>query len=236
MVLFFGTQQHRSIPYPDLSTSRGARHRQSSSTDLWRLGRPKRGLRVMGFLQVSRSNCSYFSFGVVFLDADIVGARRSWRVSQDRTGKKMGFSESVRTVLKLKYATFSGRASRSELWWFQLFYWLVLVAFGLIAALVIGVSDRQAGPPPLVIAVSVVGGLFALAVFLPQISVQVRRFHDRNISGWWFLGLLILSGIPYVGAIAGISIFVINVLRGTDGPNKFGADPLRPDARAAVFA
>lgn len=148
----------------------------------------------------------------------------------------MGFSESVRTVLKLKYATFSGRASRSELWWFQLFYWLVILAFGIIAGFVIAASDRQAGPSPLVIAIAVLAGLFMLAMFLPQISVQVRRFHDRNISGWWFLGLIILSGIPYIGLIAGIAILVITLLKGTDGPNKFGADPLRPDATAAVFA
>ncbi|WP_267552172.1 DUF805 domain-containing protein [Rhizobium rhizogenes] len=149
----------------------------------------------------------------------------------------MGFSESVRTVLKLKYATFSGRASRSEFWWFQLFYLLVLLAFGLVAGALIGATfDRQAGPSPLVIGIGILGGLFALAMFLPQISVQVRRFHDRNISGWWLLGLYILNVIPYIGFISSIAMLVITMLKGTDGPNKFGADPLRPDATAAVFA
>ncbi|TIX87241.1 DUF805 domain-containing protein [Rhizobium sp. P44RR-XXIV] len=149
----------------------------------------------------------------------------------------MGFSESVRTVLKLKYATFSGRASRSEFWWFQLFYSLVLMVFGFVAGIAIAASfDRQSGPSALVIAIGVIGGLLALAVLLPQISLMVRRFHDRNISGWWYLALAILGFIPYLGIIAGIAIFVITVLRGTDGPNKFGADPLRPDATAAVFA
>ncbi len=86
------------------------------------------------------------------------------------------------------------------------------------------------------IIVAIVGGIIVLALILPQIALQVRRFHDRNISGWWYLGLIILSMIPYLGIIPAIAIFVINVLRGTEGPNKFGADPLRPDARAAVFA
>ncbi|MEZ2221620.1 DUF805 domain-containing protein [Rhizobium sp. RCC_161_2] len=148
----------------------------------------------------------------------------------------MGFAEAVRTVLKLKYATFSGRASRSEFWWFQLFYLLVALAIGLTAALTGAVSNLEDGPSSLFIALAVIGGLFALAVFLPQLAVQVRRFHDRNISGWWYLGLCILSMIPYVGFIAGIAIFVITVLRGTEGPNKFGPDPLRPEARAEVFA
>lgn len=152
----------------------------------------------------------------------------------------MGFAEAVRTVLKEKYATFSGRASRSEFWWFQLFYLLVLFAIGLIAGLAAGLtgafSNMQAGPSPLLIGIAVIGGLFALAMFLPQISLQVRRFHDRNISGWWYLGLLVLNIIPYVGFISAIALFVITVLRGTDGPNKFGPDPLRPEARAEVFA
>jgi uncharacterized membrane protein YhaH (DUF805 family) len=149
----------------------------------------------------------------------------------------MGFSESIRTVLKLKYATFSGRASRSEFWWFQLFYSLVLMIPGFLVGIAIGASfNRQAGPSPLVIAIGVIGGLFMLAMLLPQIALMVRRFHDRNISGWWYLALAILGFIPYLGFITGIAIFVITVLRGTEGPNKFGADPLRPDARAAVFA
>ncbi|MFL5017453.1 MAG: DUF805 domain-containing protein, partial [Rhizobium sp.] len=81
-----------------------------------------------------------------------------------------------------------------------------------------------------------IGGLFALAMALPQISLQVRRFHDRDLSGWWYLGLLVLGMVPYIGKITGLAIFIISVLRGTDGPNKFGPDPLRPEARAEVFA
>jgi len=149
----------------------------------------------------------------------------------------MGFTEAVRTVLKQKYATFSGRASRSELWWFQLFYWLVLIAFGIVAALEGSATDGpDGGPSSLVISVGVIAGLFVLAMILPQISVQVRRFHDRNISGWWYLALFILSFIPYLNVIAGLTIFVISLLRGTEGPNKFGPDPLRPEVRAEVFA
>lgn len=88
----------------------------------------------------------------------------------------------------------------------------------------------------MIIAVTVIGGLLALASILPAITVQVRRFHDRNISGWWYLALFILGFVPYLGLISGIAILVISVLRGTEGPNKFGPDPLRPEARAEVFA
>ncbi|MBY3256336.1 DUF805 domain-containing protein [Rhizobium laguerreae] len=149
----------------------------------------------------------------------------------------MGFTEAVRTVLTQKYATFSGRASRSEFWWFQLFYVLVLIALLIVASLAGAFSDIQDdGPSSVLFAFGAVGGLFALAMFLPQISLQVRRFHDRNISAWYYLALFILNMIPAVGFIGGLAMLVICVLRGTEGPNKFGPDPLRPEVRAEVFA
>jgi uncharacterized membrane protein YhaH (DUF805 family) len=150
-------------------------------------------------------------------------------------GHFMGFTESVRTVLTQKYATFSGRASRSECWWFQLFYWLVLIGLGILAALAAG-SDGQDGPSSLLIAIGVIAGLFALAMLLPQMSLTVRRFHDRNISGWWYLVIFIANFIPYLNVVAGLAGLVITVLKGTEGPNKFGPDPLRPEVRAQVFA
>jgi uncharacterized membrane protein YhaH (DUF805 family) len=73
-------------------------------------------------------------------------------------------------------------------------------------------------------------------MLLPQMSLTVRRFHDRNISGWWYLVIFIANFIPYLNVVAGLAGLVITVLKGTEGPNKFGPDPLRPDARAEVFA
>jgi uncharacterized membrane protein YhaH (DUF805 family) len=147
----------------------------------------------------------------------------------------MGFTEAVRTVLKQKYATFSGRASRSEYWWFILFYMLVLFAMAFVAG-VAGAFSNQGGVSALATVFLVIGGLFILAIILPLISLQVRRFHDRNLSGWWYLALVVLGLVPYIGFVASLAIFVINLLRGTDGPNKFGPDPFRPEARAEVFA
>lgn len=148
----------------------------------------------------------------------------------------MGFSEAVRTVVKQKYVTFSGRASRSEFWWFQLFYWSVMLVGALLAGVVGAMSKGQEGTSPVLIALAVVVGLFAIAMFLPSLSLQVRRFHDRNKSGWWLLLLFVLNAVPYLGFISAIAILVITVLKGDVGPNKFGPDPLRPEARAEVFA
>ncbi|MDR6668894.1 DUF805 domain-containing protein [Rhizobium sp. 1399] len=148
----------------------------------------------------------------------------------------MGFKEAVRTVLREKYATFSGRASRSEYWWFQLFFWAVLIV---LFALFVAVSDAARGPDEslsISYVVVVVMGLFILATFLPHTALQIRCFHDRNTSGWWYLAALILSFIPLFGRGVIGGIIAVSSFKGTEGPNKYGADPLRPEARAEVFA
>lgn len=144
----------------------------------------------------------------------------------------MGFTEAVQTVLAQKYATFSGRASRSEFWWFQLFYFLVLSALGITVMLVVAATDGGDEISSLTIAIAVIAGLFMLATFLPQLSLQVRRFHDRNISGWWYFGMIILGAIPYLSLFTGLAITVISVLRGTEGPNQFGPNPLHRQVRS----
>lgn len=144
----------------------------------------------------------------------------------------MGFTEAVRTVLTKKYATFSGRASRSEYWWFQLFYWIALVVVGILTVALAAVFD--ANETSLFIFIPI--GLLVLALLLPVIALQVRRFHDRDMSGWWYLGAVIVGNVPFVGILVWIAVFVISCLKGTDGSNRFGPDPLRPESTAEVFA
>ena len=91
----------------------------------------------------------------------------------------MTFGEAIRTCFS-KYATFEGRASRSEYWWFFLFNFLVSLGCGMI-------SDT-------------LSGLFSLAVLLPSLAVGVRRLHDIDMSGWFLLVWL----IPVVGWIVQI--------------------------------
>jgi len=78
----------------------------------------------------------------------------------------MTFGESISTCFS-KYATFKGRASRSEYWWFWLFYVLVEVVFYLINETMLSIAQ--------------------LALFLPSLAVYARRCHDSNHSGWWIL-------------------------------------------------
>lgn len=144
----------------------------------------------------------------------------------------MTFSESVRTCLIKKYATFSGRASRSEYWWFQLFYFLVMIGLVLIFAAAGGLSSIDPatgqfngfGGATIVAMVLMVVAI--LGMILPLISAVVRRLHDRNMSGWWYLAAIVVGMVPFVGFLASIALLVITVLKGTEGPNNYGPDPL----------
>ena len=112
-----------------------------------------------------------------------------------------------------KYAVFSGRARRKEYWLFMLLYFIAMVVAGLFDDLVVG--ERVAFDPTM--------GVFSWIVFLglliPSTAVSVRRLHDKNLRGWWVLLFL----IPLIGTIA---LFILYCMRGTDGENRFGADPL----------
>lgn len=138
----------------------------------------------------------------------------------------MSFGEAVRTCFS-KFVDFTGRAPRSEFWWF--------VLFALIGGFITGLLDAILG-------LSFLNGLFSLALLLPNLSVTARRLHDRDRSGWWMLapyGALALAGIMagigagILAAASGIGAAVLVILllvwlsqEGTDGPNRFGADPL----------
>jgi len=156
----------------------------------------------------------------------------------------MPFSKSISTCFT-KYATFSGRAPRSEFWWWTLFTWLVGIILGLV---------------PLV------GTIFQLAILLPTLAVTARRLHDTDRSGWWQLlplgamavagaiiavtapdsaamgnamqGAMIVAAAGVIGTI--ILLIVWLASKGTAGDNRFGPDPLPPEegleetARTAV--
>lgn len=126
----------------------------------------------------------------------------------------MGFTDAIRTCFD-KYATFSGRASRSEYWWFVLFFFLSYLVAVTIDMSVLGFDPGEKG------SVGWLSSLFSLAVLLPSLAVAIRRLHDKDKSGWWYL----LVFIPLIGSIILLLWFVT---KGTDGPNRFGADPLAP--------
>ena len=118
----------------------------------------------------------------------------------------MNFPEAVRSGFR-NWRQY-GRASRSEYWWWMLFY--VLTAFG--GLFVIDLLPRAFEG----FALLWVAALLLLAV--PTLSLQVRRLHDTNRSGWW----LLLNFFPYIGAVLVLALLGLN---GSPGPNRFGARP-----------
>ncbi|MFT3973694.1 MAG: DUF805 domain-containing protein [Amaricoccus sp.] len=103
------------------------------------------------------------------------------------------------------YATFRGRASRSEYWFFAL--------FGALANVAAAIADNLSG---LHVAsdVGLFGTLVSLALLIPSLAVTSRRFHDADWSFWWYLMIF----LPVIGWI-----FVIYVLVSRDPvPNRFG--------------
>ena len=109
-----------------------------------------------------------------------------------------------------KYAVFSGRARRKEYWFFSLFL--------AIAYVLLMIVDGISGTLDPMSDLGLFSGIFALGSILPSIAVSVRRLHDTDRSGWWFL----ISFIPLIG---GIVLLVFLCLDSSPGQNRFGANP-----------
>lgn len=115
-----------------------------------------------------------------------------------------------------KYATFSGRASRSEYWW----WWLVSVVVGFVLQMLALVTGGIRVEPDGTGSVGSGIGLFffvllvvwGLTLVIPGLALLVRRLHDSNRSGFW----VFIAFVPLVG---GIVLFVFVLL----GPNPQGA-------------
>lgn len=99
---------------------------------------------------------------------------------------QVSFSEAARRALTTNYCNFSGRASRSEFWWFQLFSFIV----GCILSILLFATDQSTFWTIVYYAV-------AVYFILPSFGLVFRRLHDTGRSGWWWL----LSFIPLVGEI-----------------------------------
>jgi uncharacterized membrane protein YhaH (DUF805 family) len=102
-----------------------------------------------------------------------------------------------------KYADFSGRASRQQYWMF--------VLFNCIVAAVIWLAD-------FVLHSELLYSLYLLGVIIPAVAIGVRRLHDTDHSGWWYL----IVFIPFLGAIVMLVFFCTD---SQPGQNRFGPNP-----------
>ena len=145
----------------------------------------------------------------------------------------MGFVEAVKSFYG-RYFDFQTRSSRSEYWWYVLFAVIVSIVLmiPLFGSIVAAASNMDVNSDPLAIYsgfFSIVGLpflLFSLINIIPCIAIAVRRLHDHNKSGWFYLLVIVLSAIPLIGLIVSIGWLVFMCMRGTVGENRFGPDPL----------
>ncbi|MFC3059864.1 DUF805 domain-containing protein [Paenirhodobacter populi] len=131
----------------------------------------------------------------------------------------MDFQTAVRKCFK-DFATFQGRAPRSEFWWFMLFIFLGQIVFAVLDGLLFGRAHFDAGMGFFYYATSggPLGTIFSFIVLLPAISVGVRRLHDTNHSGWW----LFISLIPLIGSLILLYFFISRAPDAEPEANRFG--------------
>lgn len=124
-------------------------------------------------------------------------------------------SSAVRAVLS-NYATFTGRASRPEYWWWALSVFIVLLVAGLLDAFLVapmlgfGVEDENSGQP--------LSFIISVAILIPNIAVGVRRLHDTGRTGWW----LLISLVPIIGFLVLLYFFV---QPSEEDDNQYGPRP-----------
>ena len=118
----------------------------------------------------------------------------------------MSFGEAIQSVFS-QYANFTGRARRSEFWFFVLFSGIAGAAIGIIFSLILG---EKIG--------TTLSSAWELAVLVPTLAVTWRRLHDIGKSGAWYFIFL----VPVVGAI----ILLVWVCKDSQpGDNRYGPNP-----------
>lgn len=128
----------------------------------------------------------------------------------------------VQNYIKMirNYATFTGRASRSEYWLAVAMNCLIVLALNLVRGVIIaiiGFTGSRTGIAVINTLLSAIQSLYSLFIIVPMYALQVRRLHDVNRSGWW----LLFSGTGF----GSILLLIWYCTVGTEDTNLFGSDP-----------
>lgn len=124
----------------------------------------------------------------------------------------VGFVEAIQICFS-KYATFEGRARRSEYWFYTLFIWAVQMILYILGIIILGKSPEDG--------TNILMSIFSLATLLPSLAVFWRRMHDIGKSGAWFF----LNLVPCIGSIV---LLVFEITDSQPGENQFGMSPKYP--------
>ena len=126
-----------------------------------------------------------------------------------RPENQLGFADAVKNAIMNNYGNFTGRASRSEYWWFLLFVIILDMITTFADMSIFGTPAYERGP---------LYWIGTLALIVPNLSLGVRRLHDTGRSGWWLLILI----IPCIGLIV---LIVWCVEEGNAHVNAYGDVP-----------
>ncbi|MEH6835731.1 MULTISPECIES: DUF805 domain-containing protein [Falsihalocynthiibacter] len=121
----------------------------------------------------------------------------------------MGFSQSIKTCLS-KYVVFSGRAQRSEYWWFVLFVILVSIGLAILGSIFFG-TNPETGEGS-----NALNSIFQLAMLLPMLAAGWRRLHDTGRPGWYLLIPFAFSIATMVMLLTGVAAFSVLETSGAD--------------------
>ena len=131
----------------------------------------------------------------------------------------MNFTDAVKAYF-LKWNDFRSRSSRSEYWWATLFVTLASFPVGFIIGYVIAILSLTAGfsETTMEIVVGIVMLPIQIFIIIASTCLVIRRLHDVDKSGWWYLIIFTIIGI--------IPLLIWYCSKGTNGDNRFGKDPL----------
>ena len=109
-----------------------------------------------------------------------------------------------------QYFTLSGRSRRKEYFYFILGNVLIGIVLGILDTMT-GTYDSEAG-------MGILGGIYAIAAFIPSITLTVRRLHDTDRAGWW----LFIAIIPIVGFLV---LLYFMLTDSDEDENQYGLSP-----------
>ena len=123
----------------------------------------------------------------------------------------MNFLNAVKSYF-VRWNDFKTRSSRSEYWWATLFSVLVSLALELLNVAI------ASNPPALILTISILVLIFLIFMMIASLALAVRRLHDLDKSGWWYLLVFTIIGI--------IPLTIWFCSKGKEGENRFGENPL----------
>ncbi|UXN07097.1 DUF805 domain-containing protein [Bartonella sp. HY761] len=144
----------------------------------------------------------------------------------------MNFKTSLHTCFTHKYASTTGRASRSEYWWFALVFNIIYLILFLTLTYFIEPMDPQ--KPIYWLSLPLLLIPFVI-FFIPFASVSIRRFHDIGMAGWHFWFVLIALQMPYVGEAPWLYYIYLLCKEGSPDSNRYGKNPFAKMEYQKIF-